>query len=265
MSTDRTGTGVDTTRLAHLRVPKADELPVIEPDAERLQAQRIVGFASRDIRTRAFNLLRSQIVKELAAVGQNVLGVTSAAPAAGKSFLSLNLAAALSQMGERPIYLFDFDLRRGSIGRALGIEDGPGLGAYLSGEVADLSGIGRRIRADGFCVFPAFADPDTGADLFAGPRFAALIEAMRRLPREAIILCDLPPAFASDDAALITQRLDSYLLVVEQGVTTEKQVLSAIDLLRPALCLGTVFNRYDGGWSDPYGYGYGDKYAGYYG
>lgn len=259
------GNAGDAARPVFLRIPHADELPVLEPDAARLREQRIVGFASRDIRARAFNLLRSQVLKELAALGQNVLGVTSAAPAAGKSFLSLNLAAALSQMGERPVYLFDFDLRRGSIARALGIDEGVGLGAYLSGEVADLAGIGRRVRATGFSVFPAFADPDTGADLFGGARFAALIDAMRRLPREAIILCDLPPAFASDDAALITQRLDAFLLVVEQGVTTEKQVLGAIDLLKPAPCLGSVLNRYDGGWSDPYGYGSGDKYAGYYG
>ena len=253
----------DTAAPPRVRIPKAAELPALTIDAARLRAQRIVGFSSRDIRARSFNLLRSQVMKQLAQRGHNLLGITSAAPAAGKSFLSLNLAASLSQRRDRPVYLFDFDLRRGSVAKALGIE-GVGIGAHLAGEVDDLAKVGRRIGEDGFVLFPAFAEEETSVDLFASSRFEALIAGMRHLPAESIILCDLPPAFANDDAATITQQLDAFLLVVEQGETTKKQVQGALDMLQPAPCIGTVLNRYNGGWSDPYGYGYGD-YASYYG
>jgi hypothetical protein len=52
------------------------------------------------------------------------------------------------------------------------------------------------------------------------------------------------------------------LLVVEQGVTTKKQLQGAMQLIHPTPLLGTVFNRFTGGNGDPYGYG--GKYDGYY-
>ena len=255
---------IQIDKPAHARIPVPAELPVIGVDTDEMRRRRLVGFSSRDIRARSFNLLRSQVLKQVDESGARLIGITSAAPAAGKSFVSLNLAAALAQVRERPIYLFDFDLRRGSLARALD-QDGVGLGAWLAGETDDLSLIGRRVGEQGFFLFPAFADAHVGVELFASARFEALVAAMRRLPKDAVVLCDLPPAFANDDAATVVRQLDGYLMVVHHGETTQKQVLGALDLLRPATCFGTILNRYDGGWADPYGYGYGDKYASYYG
>lgn len=251
--------------LRPVTIPRPADLRQFQLSQRRLEERHIVGFHSRDIRSRAFNLMRSQVVKRLATHDWHLLGVTSPAPGAGKSFLSLNLAAALSRLTDRTVYLFDFDLRRGSLARELGIENGPGLGEFLQGETDELASIGYRLGDPGFALFPCFESLERSAELFVGPRFEALTAAMRALPDDAIVLCDLPPVFASDDTIVISQRLDAFLMVVEQGVTTRKQVAGAIDLLQPMPCAGSVLNRYDGGWSDPYGYAYGEKYAKYYG
>ncbi len=90
---------------------------------------------------------------------------------------------------------------------------------------------------------------------------------MRNLPDDVICICDLPPAFANDDAAIVLSELDAYLFVVEEGVTTARQVRDSIDLLKPSLCMGTIFNRYHGGiGGDDYGFGYGTSrdYDAYY-
>lgn len=247
-----------------VEIPAAAELPVLDLDPGYLAKRKIVGFHSRDVRSRAFNLFRSQIVKRMAQRGVKVLGVTSAAPNAGKSFISTNLAAALSRMPDHQVYLFDFDLRRGSLARELGLQSGRGLGLFLEGKITDLREVGHQIGENGFAFFPCFASMDRSAELFAGERFKALAAAMRALPDNAIVLCDLPPAFANDDTSVICEHLDAFLMVVEQGVTTRKQVISTREMLQPTPCLGSVLNRYNGGWSDPYGYGYGDKYAKYY-
>lgn len=259
----------DQAPATGVSIPRADELPVLELDPAHLARRRIVGFHSRDPRSRAFNLFRSQIVKRMAQRGAKVLGITSAAPDAGKSFVSTNLAAALSRMPDREVYLFDFDLRRGSLGRDLGLPSrqklpARGLGAFLEGKVPDLRDIGYQVGEDAFAFFPCFASMERSAELFASERFRALTTAMRALPDNAIVLCDLPPAFANDDTAVICEHLDGFLMVVEQGVTTRKQIIGTREMLQPTPCLGSVLNRYDGGWSDPYGYGYGDKYSGYY-
>lgn len=245
-------------------IPQASELPALDLDPVYLAQRKIVGFQSLDIRSRAFNLLRSQLKKRMTHRGIKVLGVTSAAPESGKSFISTNIAAALSRMPDRQVYLFDLDLRRGSLARELGLQSGRGLGLFLEGKVTDLRDVGHQVGENGFAFFPCFASMERSAELFASDRFKALTAAMRALPDNAIVICDLPPAFANDDTAVICEHLDAYLMVVEQGVTTRKQVLRTRDMLQPTPCIGSVLNRYDGGWSDPYGYGYGNKYSQYY-
>ena len=245
-------------------IPTAAELPLLMLDSDHLAARKIVGFDSRDIRSRAFNLLRSQVTKRMSQNGMKILGITSAAPNAGKSFISANLAAALSRLRNRDVYLVDFDLRRGSLAREFGLQSGRGLGLFLEDKVPDLRDIGHQVGENGFAFFPCFASMDRSAELFAGGQFKALIAGMRALPDNAIVLCDLPPAFANDDTAVICEDVDAFLMVVEQGVTTRKQVLHTREMLHPTPCLGSVLNRYDGGWSDPYGYGYSNPYGKYY-
>lgn len=249
---------------AAVTIPTAAELPLLPLDYDHLAERKIVGFDSRDMRSRAFNLLRSQVAKRLSKNGMKILGVTSAAPNAGKSFISTNLAAALSRMPDRDVYLFDFDLRRGSLAREFGLQSGRGLGLFLEDKVPDLRDIGHRVGENGFAFFPCFASMDRSAELFAGEPFKALMAALRALPDNAIVLCDLPPAFANDDAAVICEHLDAYLMIVEQGHTTRKQVIGTREMLDPTPCLGSVLNRYDGGWSDPYSYGYGNPYGKYF-
>ena len=95
------------------------------------------------------------------------------------------------------------------------------------------------------------------AELLAGESFARFAAGLRALPSDSIVLCDLPPVFAGDDAMITLERLDGYLLVVDSGKTTVKQVAHAIQLLEPTPCLGTILNRYQGGLADHYGYNYG--------
>jgi Mrp family chromosome partitioning ATPase len=94
-----------------------------------------------------------------------------------------------------------------------------------------------------------------------------LLHSLKQLPDNPICICDLPPAFANDDAAIITGKLDAYIMVVEDGRTTKKQIRETINMLSPATCAGTVLNRYFGGIvPDDYGYGYGHSgaYGDYY-
>ena len=63
------------------------------------------------------------------------------------------------------------------------------------------------------------------------------------------------------------QQLDAYLLVVEEGKTTARQIRDAVKLLAPSPCIGTVLNRYNGViGGDDYGFGYWKqgKYDAYY-
>ncbi len=241
--------------------PAFETLTQFTPDREVLEQNAIVGFASRDLRARPFALLRSQIQRRLTRHHARLIGVTSATPAAGKSFVALNLASALARVNDAPVYLIDLDLRRGTVAAGLGFDCDHGISDVLAGTQAGLSGVGRRIEGTNLAVYPTRLLEEGSSELLSGERFASLVAGLRALPPETIMVCDLPPVFAGDDAMITIEKLDGYVLVVDSGQTTTRQVTQAIQLLEPMPCLGTILNRYRGGFGDAYGYGqyYGNE------
>lgn len=233
----------------------------IDVDDEQLEAEHIVGFISHDERARAFNLLRTQITRSLEASRHQVIGVTSPTPAAGKTFLTLNLGAALSRIADRAVLICDFDFRRGSVAKALGAEVTADVPSFLRGQTDDWTQTIHRIGDTDLYVMPSMGRPKGSSEMLSSAAFGTLMAGLRTLPPEVIVLCDLPPVFASDDALLTAEHLDSYLLVVEYGRNNATQVRETLRLLAPLPCLGTVLNRYKGGMFDSYGYGYGDPYG----
>lgn len=244
-----------------ISVPVRHQIPLSET------GEAIHGFNSRDERSRSFNLLRGQLLRLAKKRDLRVVAVTSATPKVGKSFIASNLAASLARLPELNTYLFDFDLRRSSIAEYFRIPDGVGITEYLDGRIDDLEQCAWGIEDERLTIFPTFRQKVLSAELLVGSRMDRLMEAMREAPGDAMCICDLPPVFANDDAVIISQKVDGYILVIEDGVTTAKQVRDAMRLLEPAVCLGTVLNRYDGGLAgDDYGYGYGSRneYSDYY-
>lgn len=227
----------------------------------------VFGFNSADSRSRPFNLLRSQVLKAMHANGWRILGITSATPQVGKSFIAANLAAALSRIPTMHTLLFDLDLRRGSIAETFEIPHGAGIETFLAGGLDSLAEAAYEVEGARMTIFPSFPSSHSSAELLAGARMSALVDAMKQLPENTMCICDLPPAFANDDAAMVARDIDAYLFVVEEGKTTARQIRDAMELLAPAPCLGTVLNRYVGGLgSDDYGFGYGTQrgYEAYY-
>ena len=242
-----------------------NNLPVFSPDPAVLSEQLIVGLDSRDSRARAFNLLRTTMAKRMKEKGHRLIGITSATPSAGKSFLSLNLAASLSRVSEDPVILVDLDLRRASVAGGVGMQVKRGVSDFLNGEVSNLASIGSRVGDTQLVLFPTKSVAKNTAELISGPNFEKLISELRQDTGNSTVLFDLPPAFANDDAMLILAQLDAYVMVVDSGKTNIKQVQEVLAMLNPVPCLGTVLNRYSGGFADSYGYGYGSSsYAKYY-
>jgi protein-tyrosine kinase len=244
-------------------LPAIDAYPVVTFDADAMRESRIVGFDSREREARPFTLLRSQILDRWRNEGCKVIGFTSATPAAGKSFIVSNLAMSLALLPEIQIIIFDFDLRRGTMAENLQIDPTPGLSDYLTGETGDLARVGRRIEGMPIVVFPCAQVTSHSASLVSSEAFNALIECARRQPENVIVLCDLPPTFANDDAKIICDKLDGYVLVCEDGITTRKQLEAAIDFMSPAKLVGTILNRAKGNLDDRYGYG-SKAYRSYY-
>jgi protein-tyrosine kinase len=245
----------DDETPAHIVWPPFETLAQFTPDSAVLEQNSIVGFARRDLRSRPFALLRSQVQRRLTKHNARFVGITSATPAAGKTYIAINLASALARVSESPVYLVDFDLRRGMVASQLGFDCEYGIADVLADGRGDLSRVGKRIDGTNLAIYPTRSLDEGSSELLSGENFSQLVDGMRALPRSTTIICDLPPVFAGDDTMITLEKLDGYLLVVDSGQTTARQVTQSIQLLEPTPCLGTILNRYSGGLNDSYGYG----------
>lgn len=240
-------------------------LPVFEPSPAVLDQNKVVAFDSRDIRSRPFNLMRTKFTKQIELLKMQLVGVTSPAPTAGKSLMSLNLAAAIARLNDYTVFLVDLDLRRGSIAQTLGLEFEHGLTTYLEGGVERLEDVAVKVADLPLVILPTHTTDNDSTTYLSGDRYRALMGRLRALAENAIVIVDLPPVFANDDAMILMESLDGYMLVVDAGGTTKRQVQDAMELLKPASPVGTVLNRYKGGIIDSYGYGINAKaYSRYY-
>ena len=241
-------------------------LPEVGLSPNALEAHKIVGFNPSDVRARAFTLLRTRVIKEMASRGHRLLGITSPTPSSGKSFLAINLAASLARVAEAKVVLVDLDLRRGSVAAELGLPEGQrGIADFLGGSGANLTDLGFRIGGTNLAVFPTTPVSGSAAELLAHEGFSQFIAAFRDEKSRPIVIFDLPPVFAGDDAMLSVGALDSYLMVVDSGKTSRRHLEDALAMLTPTPCLGSVLNRFKGGLLDAYGYGMNSKmYDKYY-
>lgn len=228
------------------------ERPVeIAWEPERASARGIYGFNSMDPRSRSFNLIRGKLVEYHRSRDWRLLGVVSATPNVGKSFVTANLSASVSRDPMIGTFAIDLDLRRGSLTEQFGLAPEEGLSEHL-GRGAPLTTL--RLAGEKLSLVPTVGKMLHSAELLASQRAALLFEAMRSSDPRNLFICDLPPVFANDDAVTAMAHLDAYVLVAEEGRTTEREIRDAVDVLGRERLAGIVLNKFRGGMvSDGYG------------
>ena len=227
------------------------------------RSRLVHGFDSRNASSRSFNLIRSKLVTLRRERGWRMLGIVSATPSVGKSFVSANLAAALSRDPRFQTYLLDLDLRRGTIKDIFGIDPDTTIVEYFDeSHSADMLR-GYVPAGQELIIIPSTTAEVHSAELLAGERATALFRAMRNSDERNFFICDLPPVFANDDAAIIMEALDGYVIVAQDGKTTQREIEATVGMLGHERAAGVVLNKYRGGLISE-GYGVEERYASEY-
>jgi capsular exopolysaccharide synthesis family protein len=178
----------------------------------------------------------------------------------GKTALATNLAISLAQLGRGDVLLIDADMRNPDVHHVFGVDDSPGLSAFLTGQV-ELPAVLTRTRVPGLCVVPAGRVPLNPAELVASDRLGEALEALGG--RFAHIVLDAPPIFGATDPLILASRVEGVILVLRHGRASREGAQRAIQLLSRvrARVLGVVLNDVDarssrGALSGYYGFGY---------
>lgn len=252
------------TTLSVISFPGRENAVEVAWDSGVAKARGIFGFDSMDARSRSFNLIRSRLLELQAKKGWRMIGVVSATPNVGKSFISANVAASLSRDPRYQTYVIDLDLRRGSLSNIFGLSPELGVRDYLEGSPGAEVPVAYRLEGERLLIMPTAAGRIHSAELLAGERAQVLLRSMRVSDEKNLFVFDLPPVFANDDAATAMARLDAYIVVAEEGKTTQREVQDAVNHLGEGKLAGVVLNKYRGGMVSE-GYGVDEYYAAGYG
>ncbi|MEO7787371.1 MAG: CpsD/CapB family tyrosine-protein kinase [Sphingomicrobium sp.] len=220
----------------------------------------VYGFNSMDARSRSFNLIRAKLVALQRERDWRMMGIVSATPGVGKSFVSASLSAAMSRDPRYSTTLVDLDLRRGTIKNIFGIEAETGLAHFLEGLDPEAPIPAYKPKGEDLVIVPSVPANLHSAELLASDRAIQMLQALRASSARNYFFFDLPPVYANDDASTTLELLDGYVFVVEEGKTTQQEVESAIDMLGRERLAGVVLNKYRGGLISE-GRGIEERYA----
>lgn len=203
-----------------------------------------ISFAASE----AYKLLRTKLQFSFADENNSrVIGVSSALSGEGKSLTAVNLAYALSQLGQK-VLLVDCDMRRPTLAEKLGIRKRPGLSSYLTRQchlnvLLQPCGIKDDVKA--FYVITAGENPPNPIELLSSERMKTSLKAMRETFDYVIL--DLPPVGEVSDALTVANETDGILLVIRQNVCDRNAFASAVHEFEfmNAKILGIVFNATD--------------------
>lgn len=173
-----------------------------------------------------------------------VISVTSVSPGEGKTTTSVNIAWSFARAGYKTL-LIDGDIRNSVIsGFFKSREKITGLTEFLSG-TADLShGLCDTNIENLFVVQSGSVSPNPTA-LLQSKNFNDMIETLRKY--FDYIIVDTAPIGVVIDAAIVVQKCDASILVVEAGVAKRREVQKAKSQLEQTgkPFLGVVLNKFD--------------------
>ncbi|MCR8899000.1 polysaccharide biosynthesis tyrosine autokinase [Gordonia sp. GONU] len=223
------------------------------PSDDELNGTRTIEFgAGATAVAEAFRRLRSNLAFVSVDSPARKILVTSAAPAEGKTTVSLNLAAALAESGHE-VVVVGADLRNPILASRLGLRDDVGLTDALRGEAAVVDLV-QASGVSGLSALGCGPIPPNPAELLGSDRAQQILAELADAYDYVII--DSAPIMPVVDAAVLAQWVDGVVMVVRVNQTKKASLVETLEELRTARAnvLGVAVNGNPIAAGD-YGYG----------
>ncbi len=203
----------------------------------------LTKFASLDY---ACSEAMNTLCTNLSFCGDNIrkIMVTSARPADGKTFLTMNMMRTLAGLRKK-VVMVDADLRRSSIKEKYGLqflgENKQGLTHYLAG-MCKMEDIVYGTNITNAYMVPVGQDVLNSLQLLSTPRLPALLQYLAE--QFDVVLLDTSPMGIIVDAAEIAKCCDGAVLAVAYNKIGRRELMDVHNIIRLAGCeiLGAVLN-----------------------
>ena len=204
---------------------------------------RLVAADRSNPQREAFCLLQTAIARRMADEEIHSLGVTSPRSGQGKTLTATNLAVGLACEPDRQVLLIDLNLRRPKVHEFFDQTPSVGVEGCLFGGIR-LDEALFKASIDSLLVLPARGDSQNVHQVLKSENLRALLAETRERFPEHLTVVDLPPlSTPAEDARVFESLVDSLLLVVDDQVTRETDLRSALAALDKSKLLGSVLNN----------------------
>jgi polysaccharide biosynthesis transport protein len=196
-----------------------------------------------------------------------VIVISSATPAEGKTTVAANLAIALAEINQR-VLLIDADMRRPRLHGLFGVDNSTGVVDVLRRTEpfnTALNGLAKQTQVPNLWILPSGPSGHSDPALLYSNRLAELIRQVRE--HYDTVLVDTPPMLSMADSRIIGRASDAVILVVRANQTTKEALQDACSRFNEdgTPLLGTILNDWNPKHSTHYSYyHYYDKYKDHY-
>jgi receptor protein-tyrosine kinase len=206
----------------------------------------------------AFRVLRTNLQFSNLDAKRQMLLVSSAVPAEGKTFVATNLAISMAKSG-RSVLLIDSDMRNPNVAALLGLENSVGVMTVLLGRSTLEQAIQEHVS--GVSFLGTGPQPPNPAEVLDTQAMRDLLATVRA-EYDAVII-DAPPILPVADSAILATEVDGTLLLAHHGSTSREQLRQAVARITSVggRLIGTILNLAPRRSLGLYGYGYGYGYG----
>ena len=227
----------------------------------------VVRKDSRTFIAEQFRMIRSNLQYLVPKQGSACIMVTSSLSGEGKSYVALNVAAAIALAGKKTVIL-EFDMRKPSLLSKLGVnKKGSGISHFIIGKESYAELIHKVDEIANLYIIGSGPIPPNPSELLLDHKCQQLFEMLKK--DFEVIVIDTAPIGLVSDAMTLSKYADASLYVLRHNYTQKRQMKMVQDLYsaKKISNLALVINDIDlkSGTYDYYGYSsYGGSYSNRY-
>ena len=243
--------------VTHDDVEKSTRIPFIGTIAHGTKREQgtIIAHAHSPI-GESFRSLRVNLQYLTLGKNANVIGITSSRESEGKTYCSVNLAAAMAHSGRKTI-LVDTDMRKPQVASYFQIRNKKGLSNYLIGD-CDVKDIIHNTDNKLFDVIVSGPIPPNPIDLIGHSRMEELMNILKQ--NYNTIILDSPPMGYVSEYIILMKYTDANLYIVRSDYTHRNSLTKINKLYERKKISNVSILLNDVKTSKRTGYGYGYEY-----
>jgi protein-tyrosine kinase len=174
----------------------------------------------------------------------NLVMITSAIPAEGKSFVALNLAMSIALEVDSTALLVDADVANPSLMQMTHLPPASkGLLDLLTSTDTQLADVLLRTNVEKLSLLPSGTAHGRATEMLASETMAALLEEMASRYPDRILVFDSPPLLATTEARALASHMGQIIMVVEADRTAQALVKHALETIESCPVVMMLLNK----------------------